>query len=112
MEKNDLKQIRNIVKEEIKEEVEGLAQIVAKGFEQVDKRFDNIEIRLSNLEDEVRQMRAEIKQIWNKLEEIEQKVEKISKIAKEDMDAIASDILNLRQRIEFLENQVKKMQTA
>ena len=57
-------------------------------------------------------MRAEIKQIWNKLEEIEQKVEKISKIAKEDMDAIASDILNLRQRIEFLENQVKKIQTA
>ena len=85
---------------------------VDKRFEQVDKRFDKIEAELVDIKEEISQMRNEIKQIWNKLEEIEQKLEKISRTSKEDVDAIAGDVLGLRQKIEFLENQVMELQKA
>ncbi|MBI4692005.1 MAG: hypothetical protein HY773_00970 [Candidatus Terrybacteria bacterium] len=85
---------------------------VDKRFEQVDKRFDKIEAELTDIKGEIYQMRAEIKQIWNKLEEIEQKLERISQTSKEDVDAIASDVLDLKQRIGFLENQIKEIQKA
>ena len=99
--------------------IEDLAVMVQRGFDGVDKRFDKVESRLDsievgldNIEGEVRQMRIEIKQIWNKLEEIEQKLKEISKTTKEDADAIASDVIDLRRRVEFLENQIKKIQTT
>lgn len=137
MEKKDLKQIKNVVESvvgnEIKKsekrtdkKIESLAQMVAGGFEQVDrrfeqvdrrfeqvdKRFDSLEAQIIDLKEEVRQIRVELKQIWNKLEEIEQRLEKLFRTAKEDADAIASDVINLRQRVEFLESQIKEMQTA
>lgn len=110
---------------ETKNEFENLARMIQTGFDEtakkievdkrfelVDKRFDDIEAQIADVKEEIRQMRMEIKQIWNKLEEIEQKLERISQTSKEDVDAIASDILDLRQRIGFLENQIKEMQKA
>ena len=92
--------------------IDKLAQITARGFEQVDKRFDSLEVQIVEIKEDVRQIRNEIKQIWNKLDEIEQRLEQISKTSKEDADAIASDVLDLRRRVEFLENQIKEMQSA
>lgn len=111
------------------EKIETLALMVQKGFEetakkadvdkrfeQVDKRFDKIEAEIVGLREEMheqfRQLRLEIKQIWNKLEEIEQKLGKISQTSKEDADALASDVFDLRQRVEFLENQIKELRRA
>ncbi|MBU2578171.1 hypothetical protein KKA69_05105 [Patescibacteria group bacterium] len=81
-------------------------------FDAVDKRFDGIDNRLDGIESEIRQIRVEINQIWNKLEEIEKKLERISQTSKEDVNAISGDVLDLKQRVEFLEKQVKKFQNA
>jgi len=46
MEQQDLQQIKQV----IKEEVDGLALITKKGFDEVAERFDNLEGRFDNLE--------------------------------------------------------------
>jgi len=99
-------------KNEILEAINHFSIGVDKRFDGVDKRFDKIEMQITDLTEEVRQMRLEIKQIWKKLEEIEQRLDKISKTSKEDTGVLASDVLSLRKRVDFLENQVQKLQTS
>jgi len=78
----------------------------------VDKRLNTIESRLDDLTEEVRQTKVQIKDIWTKLEDIEERLEKAIGMPKEDSDAISGDVLDLRQRVEFLENQVREMQAS
>ncbi len=85
---------------------------VDKRFDGVDKRFDKIEAEIVDIKEEIRQIRIDLKQIWSKLEEIEQKLGKVSGMAKEDADALGSEVLDLRQRVNFLEKQIKELQTA
>ena len=54
----------------------------------------------------------ETKNIRNKLDEIEERFKEISRMSKEDTDIMASDVFDLKQRVEFLENKVKELQAA
>lgn len=101
---------------EIKQEFENLARMVKGEFDNVHQKFDSAHKEIQDLREEMheqfRQLRFEIKQIWSKLEEIEQKLGRISQTSKEDADALAGDVFDLRQRVEFLESQIKKLQKA
>ncbi len=57
-------------------------------------------------------LREEIRKIWIKLGEIDEKIERVSRMAREDVDAMAGDVIDLRQRVDFLENKVKELQAA
>ncbi|OGH74437.1 MAG: hypothetical protein A3G00_00710 [Candidatus Magasanikbacteria bacterium RIFCSPLOWO2_12_FULL_43_12] len=66
--------------------------------EEVNGRFDN-------LESELRSIRIELIDINRRLDQLEKRT-------KEDSDAHASDILELRQRVQMLERQVGQLQPA
>ncbi|OGH72284.1 MAG: hypothetical protein A2921_00245 [Candidatus Magasanikbacteria bacterium RIFCSPLOWO2_01_FULL_43_20b] len=66
--------------------------------EEVNGRFDN-------LESELRSIRIELIDINRCLDQLEKRT-------KEDSDAHASDILELRQRVQMLERQVGQLQPA
>jgi len=93
--------------EKVGKEFENLARVVKGEFDNVHKEIQGLR---EEMHEQFRQLRLEIKQIWNKLEEIEQKLERISRTSKEDVDAIASDTLNLKHRVEFLEKRVQELQ--
>ena len=106
--------------------IDDLAVMVQKGFAGVDKRFDGVdkrfdrletrmdgmEMRLENIESSLREVRIEINQMWKKLEEIEGKLNHISKMAKQDIDMTIDEILDLKQRVGFLETELGKLQAA
>jgi len=103
--------------------IEDLAIIVNKGFEdarkdrnerfaKVDERFDKVEAEINEIKEDTHQIKVEVKQIWNKLDEIEKRLDKLSQTSKEDVDAIIGDVLNLKQRVDFLESQIKELEAA
>jgi len=100
------------VKNEILDAINTFATGVDKRFDAVDKRFDIIESRLDDLTEEVRQIKTDIKSIRERLDEIEEKLEGSIRMSKDDSDAISGDVIDLRRRVEFLENQVREMQAS
>lgn len=71
----------------------------------VNKHFGRVEQRLENIESELRSINMELADIKSRLDHLEKRT-------KEDSDAHASDILELRQRVQMLERQVKQLQPA
>lgn len=69
----------------------------------VDKRFDRIEQRLDNIESELHSINVELADIKFRLDRLEKQVQ-------EDSIAYVNDILELRQRVQMLEQQVKQLQ--
>ena len=61
--------------------------------------------RFDTLESELRSIRIELTDIKSRLDQLEKRT-------KEDSDAHASDVLELRQRVQILERQVKQLQPA
>lgn len=57
-------------------------------------------------------MDAGFRMISEELEEIKARLTKLEKRTLEDADAAAKDVLELRQRVEALEKQVRTLQTA
>ncbi|NOY35563.1 MAG: hypothetical protein GXP44_01420 [bacterium] len=99
------------------EQVDKRFEQIDQRFEQVDQRFEQMNTRFDILEERVENGFAglweEIRKIWTKLDDIEEKIERVSQMAKEDIDAMAGgDVIDLRQRVEFLETRVKELQTA
>ncbi|MBI4992803.1 MAG: hypothetical protein HZC26_01525 [Candidatus Magasanikbacteria bacterium] len=72
---------------------------------EVNKKFDEVNGRFDTLESELRSICIELKDIKFRLAQLEKRT-------KEDSDAHASDILELRQRVQMLERQVKQLQPA
>lgn len=112
-------------------ELEKLAQMVARGFEAVDKRFDDIDARFEAVDtrfeavdkrfdeidvrfDEVdarfASVNAEIRSLRDNAQRLEAKVDAGFKSVREDIDALAADHLpvsaqtELRKRVERLED--------
>ena len=84
--KKDISQIKNIVHDEVHDEVENLARIVAKSFdgidkrfEAIDKRFDGIDKRLELIDKRIEEMNAEIRHINARLDTIEHDISAIHK---------------------------------
>jgi len=90
-----------VTKDEFKEFKIG----VDKRFDRVDERFDRVELRLDNIESELHSINSELADIKFRLDRLEKQV-------KEDSGAYVSDILELRKRVQVLEQQVKQLQPA
>lgn len=73
--KKDLAQIKGVVHDE----VENLARIVARGFEQVDRRFEQVDKRLELIDKKIEQIDVEIRHINARLDTIEHDIADIRK---------------------------------
>ncbi len=73
--KKDLSQIKEVVHDT----EENLAQIVAKGFGQVDKRFEQVDKRLELIDKRIEKIEAEIRHINARLDAIEHDIADIRK---------------------------------
>ena len=71
-------------------------------FRILEKRIDALDNKLT----------IELRAIHNDLDEIKVRLTKLEKRTLEDADAAAKDVLELRNRVEMLEKQVRKLQTA
>ena len=58
------------------------------------------------------EIRGELRLIHNELEEIKKRLDILEKRTIEDADVAVKDVLELRRRVEYLEKQVKQLQTA
>lgn len=85
--------------QETKQEFEDLTLIVKESFEKVDKRFDAVDSRLDHIDSHIFAIRQELEDIRHRLESLEQ-------ATKEDTDAFAKDILELRSRLTAAEKQI------
>lgn len=79
--KADISQIKGVVRSE----VDNLARIVAKGFEQVDKRFEQVDKRFDSLEARIAHLDARVAMIERDVAEIRKSL--ISRMELEDLMA-------------------------
>ena len=112
--------------QEIKKEFDDLAVIIKDSFGEMENkvaaRFDDLESRmatkddLKNLETRMDEkfgsLGSEIFQIQQELKDIKKSIEALAKRTLEDANVLAKDVLELRRRVDFLEKQIQKFQTA
>ena len=103
LEKQDLKQIKEIVNSSIEE----FAHIVSDGFQEqkeymdekfgkIDKRFDNVEGRLDKIEQELSAIRLRLDNIEDRLGKLENKVNRMAKSESEDFIVFNGEIEKLK----------------
>ncbi len=83
-----------VTKQEFSETIKSVRSEMATGFE---------ELRT--------EMTAGFRMIREELDDIKNRLEKLEKRTLEDADASARDVLELRQRVDMLEKQVRQLQT-
>jgi chromosome segregation ATPase len=67
---------------------------------------------LRRVEDRLDSIDSKIAKIQSDLEDIKRDLERLEKRTKEDADVAAKDILELRQRVESLEEKIKQLQLS
>ena len=85
----------------------------------LEKRMDSLEIRIDRLEKRIDSIESRINSIESKLifisEEIQQiriRLDSLENRTKEDDEAIVKDIFELRQRVQFLEEKIQRLEAA
>jgi chromosome segregation ATPase len=110
---------KNITNEELAKSIEDLSIVLKESFDavgikfqkiddkfdKIDERFDRIDERFDNVESELSYIKVEIKTIKDRLDKLSDRVF-------EGETTNGSDILDLRKRVEFLENKVKELSHA
>ena len=108
--------------QEIKQEFETLSQVVKDSFQEIEnkmatkedlkdlknwteKRFDSAEKRFDSIE-------SHLFEIQRELEDIRKRLEALEKRTLEDVDAVAKDLIKLKERVDVLEVQIRQMQTS
>ena len=94
------------------EQVDKRFEQVDKRFEQIDSHFEQSDTRLGRLETVTSEILSELRYIKNEIKDIKIRLDKLEKRTLEDADAAAHDIIQLRDRVETLENQVRQLQGA
>jgi len=74
MEEKDLKQIKEVVREEIKTSIDGMAQIVAKGFGDVDKKFQGVDRKFQEVDKRLQGIDQRFQKIDEKFEDMDSKI--------------------------------------
>ena len=69
--KQDLSQIKGVVHGIVQKEVDNLACIVAKGFEDVDRRFQEVDKRFEQVDQRFEQVDKKFEQVDKRFEEVE-----------------------------------------
>ena len=93
-----------VTKGDLKNELNNFA--TKEDLSALEKRFDRKIDALDN------KLTIELRSISNDLDEIKTRLTKLEKRTLEDADAAAKDVLELRQRIDALERQVRALQAA
>lgn len=94
--KDDIKQIWDNMA--TKDDLKTLQQKMEQGFAQTEIRFSEVSTRFDGVDKE--------------LEDIKAHLARVEKMAKEDADAAAKEIVSLKQRVSVLEKIVMKLQAA
>ncbi|MDD2758537.1 MAG: hypothetical protein PHD72_04180 [Patescibacteria group bacterium] len=85
-------------------------------FNKMDGRFNKVDDRFILLEQKVDQNHLEllgyIRMIETELKDIKERLTRLEKRTIEDADAAAKDVLELRHRVEVLEEKVRQLQPA
>jgi BMFP domain-containing protein YqiC len=100
--KDDLQQIENVVKNIVSESEKNLR-------EDLQKEIHSTEV---SLREEIQYNRAEIKSIKAELTEIREKLEEFNASRTDDGDLAFDMITKLREKVDRLEQKVKKMEEA
>jgi len=98
--------------QEIKKEFEDLTKIVKSGFDAMDKKFGEVEVRLDRMDQRFDSFETRLAEIQSELETVRLKLEALERRVREDADALVKDVLELRERLNILERQVKQMQMS
>ena len=114
MDKNDLKEIKEVVKSVVNKEIDRFAVIVAQGFAGVDKRFDGIDSKLAEHDKKFAEHDGRFERIESKLDyqnqkmdehyrQLSDKIDGIGLMLSGDMKPVYEDIDNLKRRVTKLE---------
>ena len=121
MDKNDLKEIKEVVKSVVNKEIDRFAVIVAQGFAGVDKRFDGIDSKLAEHDKKFAEHDKKFAEHDGRFERIESKldyqnqkmdehyrqlsdkIDGIGLMLSGDMKPVYEDIDNLKRRVTKLE---------
>ncbi|KKS23693.1 MAG: hypothetical protein A2736_02280 [Candidatus Yanofskybacteria bacterium RIFCSPHIGHO2_01_FULL_41_27] len=101
------------MKKETKQEnnFDSLANMIAAGFDGVDKQFEVVTSDVGNLKSDVSELRSDVGELKSDVSELKSKVSKIDYRVDEIYDILArfeeGDILDLQKRIKILERAVK-----
>ncbi len=89
--------------------LDDLADMVASGFESVDKRFEEVEQKMATKEDlkELRvELRGDVNALSKKVDKLDYQVDEVYDILKRFEE---NDILNLQKRVQVLEKAVRSL---
>lgn len=134
LEKEDLKQIENIFNQSLESRLE---KILDAKFDEklgpINKRLDGIELKIQNIEERLVNIESRLDGVETRLSKIESRMDsvearlsslevevseikvtlvRLSKTEEEDVMASYKDIAQLKKRVDFLESEVKRLQTA
>ncbi|KKP89085.1 MAG: hypothetical protein UR93_C0003G0022 [Berkelbacteria bacterium GW2011_GWA2_35_9] len=101
--KQDLKDIKGIVKETVSTEIDNFAIIVAKGFDEVHDKLKEHDKRFGKIEDQLTYQNQKIDQNHS---EVMSEIKHTRIMESEDIQAIGSDVINLDKRVTKLERAV------
>lgn len=105
-----------ITLDDLAHNLDDLARIVNKGFDAIDKRFDQNESAhvkiITEIHNEVGSVRGEISLIWQELKEINKKLDRLSDRTFEDSELAFKEIMQMKKRVGFLEEEVKKLKLS
>ena len=76
-------------------------------FEKMDERFDRME---SKFENRFNRLENAIGEIRNELDEIKRRLDMIEKRTREDSNALAEVVVDLRKRLNIAERNIKELQ--
>ncbi len=101
---------------DVLEAVQTFAESVEERFRGVGERFDRVDERFDRVEGDIERLRSEMHdefaRLWREIDDIKQCLKRVEDRTKEDSDAAAGDILELRERVEAVEQQVRQLQMA
>lgn len=90
MNKEDLKQIKNIVEKAVDNKIEKFAQITARSFEDTQNQINGIKEKIDRTEDKVDELKAEVNELKEK---VDKGVDRMLTVA----DSIASQFAHWKQ---------------
>lgn len=111
LEKEDLKQIREIVTEVVDKKIDSFAIVVAKSFVKVDERFDQIDKRFERVEYKIGLLQTDVKAIQREIDDIKNKLAAIEKRTFQDTDLSLKELEKIKKRVTYLEK-ILKVKTA
>ncbi len=130
LDKNDLKAIGSLIDEKMDKKIDQFAIIMANSFAAVQDQIGGIAADVTVLKTDVSELktgqnnlrqefdsfrtetRHNFERVFSEISEIKIRLTRLEKRTLEDSDVAASEIIELKKRVDFLEKQFNKLQRA